>query len=71
MAKHTKPFKRQSHKMVKHTQTIRRQIADESFECVWPFCEIGAKRDKDITDSVFKPLISHNNENNRLIRWTS
>ena len=25
--------------MVKHTQTIRRQIA-----CVWPFCEIGAKR---------------------------
>ena len=25
------PFKRQSHKMVKHTH---RQIADESFECV-------------------------------------
>ena len=36
------PFKRQSHKMVKHTQTIRRQIADELFECVWQFCEIGA-----------------------------
>ena len=32
--------------MVKHTQTIRQQIADESFECVWPFCEIGAKRVK-------------------------
>ena len=32
----------QSHKMVKHTQTIRRQIADELFECVWLFCEIGA-----------------------------
>ena len=30
--------------MVKHTQTIRRQIAGELFECVWPFCEIGAKR---------------------------
>ena len=30
--------------MVKHTQTIRRQIADELFECVWPICEIGAKR---------------------------
>ena len=29
-------------KMVKHTQTIRRQIADELFECVWSFCEIGA-----------------------------
>ena len=30
--------------MVKHTQTVPRQIADEWFECVWPFCEIGAKR---------------------------
>ena len=29
--------------MVKHTQTIRQQITDELFECVWPFCEIGAK----------------------------
>ena len=28
--------------MGKHTQTIRQQIADELFECVWPFCEIGA-----------------------------
>ena len=28
------PFKCQSDKMVKHTQTIRRQIADELFECV-------------------------------------
>ena len=36
------PFKRQSQKMVKHTQTIRRQIADELFERVWPFCGIGA-----------------------------
>ena len=30
----TYPFKRQSHKMVKHTQTIRRQFADELLECV-------------------------------------
>ena len=29
--------------MVKHTQTIRRLIADELFECVWPFFEICAK----------------------------
>ena len=36
------PFKRQFHKMVKHTETIRRQIAEELFECVWPFCGIGA-----------------------------
>ena len=35
------PFKRQFH-MFKQTKTIRRQIADELFECVWPFCEIGA-----------------------------
>ena len=34
--------KRQSHEMVKHTQTICRQIADELFECIWPYCEIGA-----------------------------
>ena len=30
--------------MAKHTQTIRQQIAEELFECVWPFCEIGAER---------------------------
>ena len=35
-------FKRQSYKIVKHTQTIRRQFADEMFECAWPFCDIGA-----------------------------
>ena len=29
-----KDFKRQIHEMVKHTQTIRRQIADELFEYV-------------------------------------
>ena len=32
--------------MVKHIQTIRRQIVDELFECVWPFYEIGAERVK-------------------------
>ena len=30
----TLTFKRQFHKMVKHIQTIRRQSADELFECV-------------------------------------
>ena len=29
--------------MVKHTQTIRRQIADKLFEYDWPFRGIGAK----------------------------
>ena len=41
-------FKRQPHKMVKNTQTIRRQqlstVADELFECVWTFCGVDAKR---------------------------
>ena len=35
------PLSANSHKMVKHTQTIRRQIAGELFECVWLFCGIG------------------------------
>ena len=25
-----------------HTQTICRQFADDLFECVWPFCGVGA-----------------------------
>ena len=35
-------FEHQLHKMVKHTLTICRQIADELFECVWPLCGIDA-----------------------------
>ena len=35
--------------MAKHTQTIRRQIAYELFDCVWPFCEIGAWRVNNFT----------------------
>ena len=27
--------------MVKHTQIICRQIADELFELIWPFCGVG------------------------------
>ena len=30
--------------MVKHTQIIRPQIANEFFECDWPFCGVGALR---------------------------
>ena len=37
------PFIHQLYKMVKHTQTIRRQaVADKLFELVWPFCGVGA-----------------------------
>ena len=38
----SKSFKHQSHKMAKRIQTVRRQFADELFECVCPFSEIGA-----------------------------
>ena len=34
--------------MVKNTQTIRRQIAEELFECIWPFCGIGVSKIKQI-----------------------
>ena len=34
--------KYQPNKMIKHTQTIRRQFIDESFDCVWPFCGVVA-----------------------------
>ena len=40
--------------MVEHTQTIRRQIADELSECVWPFCEIGAKKINPVTQNASK-----------------
>ena len=33
--------------MVKHTQINPRQFANKLYECVWPFCGIGAKRDKE------------------------
>ena len=36
------PFKRQPHKMVKHTQKICWQFAHELFECVSPFFGAGA-----------------------------
>ena len=36
-------LKPQFHKMVKHTQTIGRQIGDKLFECVWPFCGLALK----------------------------
>ena len=35
-------FKCQPSKLVKYTQTIRRQIDDELFECVQAFCWPGA-----------------------------
>ena len=36
------PLKSKFHKMVKHTHTIFWQFAKDLFNCVWPFCGIGA-----------------------------
>ena len=50
--------------MVKHTQVIPRQIADELCECVWPFCEIGAKRIiKGNQTMKFNQLVEYNKTN--------
>ena len=46
--------KRQSHEMVKHTQTICRQIADELFECIWSFWGLVLKELKSITSALQK-----------------
>ena len=43
--------------MFKHSQTVRRQFSDELFECVWPFCEIGAERVKVFIKSFTKQRI--------------
>ena len=43
--------------MVKRTQTICRQFADELFECIWPFCGIGAQRVKSVYDTYYTPVI--------------
>ena len=44
--------------MVKHTQTIRHQFADELFECVWPFWGLDALRVK-----TLKVVLLQQNEN--------
>ena len=41
--------------MVKHTHTIRRQTAEELFECVWPFCGIDAYRNN---RDLFRDLLN-------------
>ena len=46
--------------MVKHTPTNRRQIADELFVFVWPFCEISAKRVNNLwLVYIFVQTLSH------------
>ena len=61
-------LKPQFHKMVKHTQTIGRQIADELFECVWPFCGLALKG---LTNfwPMFTFLTLPENTGKRLVFW--
>ena len=42
--------------MVKHTQTIRRQIIGELFECVWPFCGIDSSYTLQVMEGIW-PLM--------------
>ena len=42
--------------MVKHTQTIRRQIDDKLFECVWSFVNMALKGLKDSFNGIFWTL---------------
>ena len=42
--------------MVKHTQTICRQIVDELFEYVWPFCGVGSSRATKLRLAYHLPL---------------
>ena len=51
--------------MVKRTQTIRRQIAKELFDCVGPFCGIGAERVK--TDSEIEACIVVSHKEDKII----
>ena len=39
--------------MVKHTQTVRRQFADEVSEYVWPVCEIGRLEGQPLKNAIF------------------
>ena len=59
--------------MVKHTQTNRRQIADDLFECVWPFFGIGAERvtRNDLYDSICMTLIRflYDSTNLNVVNW--
>ena len=43
--------------MLRHTQTIHRQIADELFECVSRFCEIDAYKVKVLKALKFSALL--------------
>ena len=58
--------------MVKHTQTIRRQFAEELFELVWPFRGIGAsysmhERVKGLMDGTVQSTLNQKSKTNKSI----
>ena len=53
--------------MIKHTQKICRQTADELFECVWSFCGVGTKVTI-ISDTYLRLAPWDENFNLRLLR---
>ena len=57
--------------MVKHTQTICRQFADELFECVWPFCDIKIYIRTNIIQSMCRLYVSNDTRKRMftICRW--
>ena len=61
-------MKRLPHKMIKYTQTIRRQLANELLESVWPFCGVGAWQVTNMKVPQYQysiHLLEHNNDDRR------
>ena len=61
--------------MFKHTQAIRRQTANELFECVSPFCGVDTYRFKDKvafnfqTDLKSSKIVLNRNTGNKLAAY--
>ena len=58
--------------MFKHTQTIRWRFANELLECVWPFCEVGTLKVKNIFskfDQIYRVECGTVGMRNFWVRW--
>ena len=45
--------------MLKHTQIIHRQFANELFEFIWPFCGVSVERVKKIGVRIMMILVKY------------
>ena len=68
----TQPFVCQPYKTVKHTQTIRRQKADELFVCVWPFFGLVLKGLIFFHEKMYKLSLTQKRIQNpvKCLRWS-